>query len=169
MNKRNAGSLFVFAMLIGLMFPLYASQTAGHADPVRLRAVDHYQIKSAGQVIYEKDVDSLDPALAQLTVALSVDDIAVQQSATADVVKSDRNGTDDGHDHLLSGYMISYVVTDVTADGHARLVLAYTIVNPEQHISKNGHISEMIKLGEPHSATTQDGTKIVVTVSRSRA
>lgn len=35
------------------------------------------------------------------------------------------NGTSDGYDNLVDGWMVSYVVTDITADGGARVELVY--------------------------------------------
>lgn len=166
MRKVQISFLLALSLFAGVAPVSFASPATTQHPVPRLKAIEHQRMTLGNKVVYEKDVDLLDPDLPGLAVELSVDGLTKGDLTVADNISVERSGTDDGHGNLLKGYMISYVVTDVTPTGRGVLKLLYTLRDPAHSEDKTGYVSTDVTFGKPYVYTEADGTRIAVTVRK---
>ena len=131
-----------------------------------LRLMEHQKMMMGDKVIYEADVNLADPSRRQYGLEIGVDDKKWQVLCTDGSADAMLDGTRDGYGNLTNGWMVSYVVTDVTAAGSARVELIYTIRDLARGVNKTEHVHADLKIGDRFTTTTASGTKVWLIVSR---
>lgn len=164
MRKTKVALLLITAILSASA--LAAAPDATKSAP-GFKLMEHQKMTMDDKVIYEADVNLADPARKQYGLEIGVDDKTWQYLTMEGSAGAMLNGTSDGHGNLTDGWMVSYVVTDVTAAGAARVELIYTLRDPVKGINKTEHVHADLKIGERFATTTASGTRVWLIVSRS--
>lgn len=158
----------IASLLISAMFSTAALAAVPDA-PKSLpgfKLMEHQKMTMGDKVIYEADVNLADPSRKQYRLEIGVDDKKWQLLTTDGSADAMLDGTRDGSGNLTNGWMVSYVVTDVTVAGAARVELVYTIRDPAKGVNKTEHVHADLKIGDRFTTTTASGTKVWLIVSR---
>jgi hypothetical protein len=161
-RKTTLVTLIVTAMLSA---PLLAASPATAPKIPPFKLMEHQKMTMGNQVIYEADVNLADPSRKQYELEIGVDDKKWQYLTLDGSAGAMLDGTDDGHGNLLNGWMVSYVVTDVTTAGDARVELVFTIREPAKGIDKTEHVHATVKVGTRFATTTASGSKVWLIVT----
>lgn len=160
---RKVGSLLIS---ITLSTAALASVSDAPNGVPGIKLMQHQKMAMDGQVIYEADVNLADTTRKQFGLEIGIDDRKWQYLTTEGSAEAVQDGTTDGHGNLANGWILSYVVTDVTEAGAARAELVYTLRDPAKGINKTEHVHADLKIGDRFTTTTPSGTKVWLIVSR---
>jgi hypothetical protein len=161
----------IASMLISTVVSTAALATAPDApsNPPGIKLIKHQKMTMDGQVIYEADVNLADQTRKQFGLEIGIDDKKWQYLTMEGSAEAVQDGTTDGRGNLADGYTVSYVVTDVTASGTARVELVYTLRDPVKGVNKTEHVHADLRIGDRFTTTTPSGTKVWLIVSRQPA
>lgn len=158
----------IASLLISTMFST-AALAAMPDTPKSLpgfKLMEHQKMMMGDKVIYEADVNLADPSRKQYGLGIGIDDKRWQLLTMDGSTDAILDGSRDGFGNLTDGWMVSYVVTDVTAAGSARVELVYTIRDPAKGVNKTEHVHADLKIGDRFTTTTASGTKVWLIVTR---
>ncbi|MEB0308336.1 hypothetical protein QN382_03430 [Pseudomonas sp. 10B1] len=127
----------------------------------------HQLMTMDGKVIYEADVDMVAPSRRQVLLRVSVDQFNWDCVTQDGVISTERKGRNLG-EKLVSGFIITCVVKDLTADGSAKVDLIYTFRDPSQNVDKTEHVSGTVKEGHRFEKTTESGTHVAMLLKLDR-
>lgn len=122
----------------------------------------HQRMTFNGAVIYEADVDQTDPTKRQMRIDMALDGVSLPQMIVHEDHVSQWGATRSDGSELDRGWMVQYVVTDMTPSGDARMELIYMFRKPQSAEIKSEHLSVHLVPGEPSSVVTPQGTRVDV-------
>lgn len=156
------------SLLLSTVLSTAALATAPEAPKTvpGFKLMEHQKMTMGDEVIYEADVNLADPSRKQYGIEIGVADKKWQYLTLDGAASATLTGTTDANGNLVNGWMVSYVVTDVTASGDARVELVYTIRDPGKAINKTEHVHADLKIGQRFTTTTASGTPVWLIVSQ---
>ncbi|WP_439878852.1 hypothetical protein [Pseudomonas prosekii] len=153
MHSRAASTLFLLAFLAETAT---AAQPSANEQFPHIPVMAHQIMTYDGKVIYEADVDQNDPNIKPYVLRVKIDDLSSDCASTtgnvAGAASQDRSlGT-----KAPSAYMISCVVTELSADGQAKADVVYNMQYQARNVHKSGHVKADLQVGKAFKTISND-------------
>ncbi|MBJ2254741.1 hypothetical protein JFT59_26465 [Pseudomonas sp. MF6784] len=156
MRSLVANTLFT---LVFLTTTASAGQPTATDSFPHIPVMTHQTMTHNGKVIYEAYIDFADPHPKQVVLNIAIDDFSYNCLTIVGHING-ASSTEHSGGNLVSGSSIGCVVSNLGADGAAKVDIIYTIRDRSQGKDKSEHISATVKTGERYESTTQSGTRV---------
>ncbi len=161
----------ILLRFVSLVIVANACTSAWAASPIgapiqsAIRMVEHQTMMIGDKVIYEADVNVLDPEARQYWLELGVDDKHWRVPAADRSVGSAALQGEVGH-APGDGWMISYLVRELQVPGTAQVDLVYTIRDTSTGVNRSEHVQADVEEGARFTTTTPTGARVWMLVTR---
>ncbi|WP_313207282.1 hypothetical protein [Stenotrophomonas sp.] len=129
-----------------------------------IRMVEHQRMMIGDKVIYEADVNVLDPEARQYWLEIGVDDkhwrVPTADRSVGSAALQGEVGYVQG-----DGWMISYLVRERQVPGTAQVDVVYTIRDMSTGVNRTEHVQADVQEGARFTTTTPAGARVWLLVT----
>lgn len=160
------GSTLILLVASILCAAAWAKEPDAGRRAMTIKSVEHQRMMIGDNVIYEADVNVLDPDANYYWIEIGIDELTWRNSAISRSVGStamEQAGASDDHAY---GWMVSYVIQDQGSAGSIEVDVVYSIRDSAKGIDRTEHVHADLEVGKRFAMISPSGAKVWLLVSR---